>query len=62
MQVCCHMGRMELAKKMIMEALSLLKRQFPKTSVGAFVKSQVEKLPCAAYVSRRASSLPQEAR
>lgn len=56
------MGRMELAKKMIMEALSLLKRQFPKTSVGAFVKSQVEKLPCAAYVSRRASSLPQEAR
>ncbi|XP_050769781.1 adenylate cyclase type 10-like [Gymnogyps californianus] len=61
-EVCCLMGRMKLAKKMIREALSLLKRQFPKTSVGAFVKSQVEQLPCAAYVSRRASSLPQEAR
>ncbi|KAM6106964.1 adenylate cyclase type 10, partial [Phoenicopterus ruber ruber] len=39
-EVCCHMGRMKLAKKMTKEALSLLKRQFPRTSVGAFVKSQ----------------------
>ncbi|KAM6234893.1 adenylate cyclase type 10-like [Spheniscus humboldti] len=61
-EVCCHMGRLKLAKKMIRKALSLLKRQFPQTSVGAFVKSQVEKFPCAAYVARRASSLPQEAR
>ncbi|KAF1572969.1 UNVERIFIED_CONTAM: Adenylate cyclase type 10, partial [Eudyptes pachyrhynchus] len=61
-EVCCHMGRLKLAKKMIRKALSLLKRQFPQTSVGAFVKSQVEKFQCAAYVARRASSLPQEAR
>lgn len=56
------MGRLKLAKKMVRKALSLLKRQFPQTSVGAFVKSQVEKFQCAAYVARRASSLPQEAR
>ncbi|KAK4809486.1 hypothetical protein QYF61_014798 [Mycteria americana] len=61
-EVCCHLGRMKLAKKMIREALSLLKRQFPRTSVGAFVESQAEELQCAAYVARRASSLPQEAR
>ncbi|XP_074874611.1 adenylate cyclase type 10-like [Buteo buteo] len=61
-EVCWHMGRMKLAKKMLREALSLLGRQFPRTSIGAFVKSQVEKLPCASYVARRASSLPQEAR
>ena len=47
---------------MILEALSLLKRKFPRTTVGALVKSQVEKLQCAAYVARRAASLPQEAR
>ncbi|XP_076219588.1 adenylate cyclase type 10-like [Aptenodytes patagonicus] len=61
-EVCCHMGRLKLAKKMIRKALSLLKRQFPRTSVGAFVKPQLEKFQCAAYVARRASSLPQEAR
>ncbi|XP_074936351.1 adenylate cyclase type 10-like [Phalacrocorax aristotelis] len=61
-EVCYRMGRMELAKKMILEALSLLKRKFPRTTVGALVKSQVEKLQCAAYVARRAASLPQEAR
>ncbi|KAK1191010.1 ADCYA cyclase, partial [Pygoscelis papua] len=61
-EVCCHMGRLKLAKKMVRKALSLLKRQFPQTPVGAFVKSQVEKFQCAAYVARRASSLPQEAR
>lgn len=53
---------MKLAKKMIREALSLLKRQFPQTCIGALVKSQVEKFQCAAYVARRAASLPQEAR
>lgn len=47
---------------MIREALSLLKRQFPRTSLGAFVQSQVEKLPRAAFVASRESSLPQEAR
>ena len=62
MQICCHLGRMKLSKKMTRESLSLLKRQFPRTSVGAFVESQVEKLQCAAYAARRASSLPQEAR
>ncbi|KAM6032727.1 adenylate cyclase type 10-like isoform 1-T1 [Theristicus caerulescens] len=61
-EVCCRMGRMKLAKKMMREALRLLKRPFPRTSVGAFVRSQVEKLPCAAFAARRASSLPQEAR
>ncbi|KAM9264318.1 adenylate cyclase type 10-like [Morus bassanus] len=61
-EVCCRTGRMKLAKKMIREALSLLKRQFPRTCIGALVKSQVEKLQCAAYVARRAASLPQEAR
>ncbi|XP_049653417.1 adenylate cyclase type 10-like [Accipiter gentilis] len=61
-EVCWHMGHMKLAKKMLREALSLLGRQFPRTSIGAFVKSQVEKLPCASSVSRRVSSLPQEAR
>ncbi|XP_074994617.1 adenylate cyclase type 10-like [Calonectris borealis] len=61
-EACWRMGRVKLAKKMIRKALSLLKRHFPRTIVGAFVKSQVEKLPCAAYVARRASSLPQEAR
>ncbi|XP_054667428.1 adenylate cyclase type 10-like [Grus americana] len=60
-EVCCHMGRTKLAKKMIRKALCLLRRHFPRTSVQAFAKSQVEKLPCAAYVARRASSLPQEA-
>ncbi|KAM6414148.1 adenylate cyclase type 10 [Rhynochetos jubatus] len=57
-EVCCHMGYMKLAKKMIRKALSLLRRQFPKTSVGVVVKFCVETLPWA----RRASSLPQEVR
>ncbi|KAM9593452.1 adenylate cyclase type 10-like [Morphnus guianensis] len=61
-EVCWRMGHVKLAKKMLREALSLLGRQFPRTSTGAFVKSRVEKLPCATYVARRASSLPQEAR
>ncbi|XP_014816193.1 PREDICTED: LOW QUALITY PROTEIN: adenylate cyclase type 10 [Calidris pugnax] len=60
-EVCCHMNRLKLAKKMIRKALSLLKRHFPRSSLGAFIKSQVEKLPCAAFV-RRAASLPQEIR
>ncbi|KAM9593499.1 adenylate cyclase type 10-like [Morphnus guianensis] len=61
-EVCWRMGHVKLAKKTLREALSLLGRQFPRTSMGAFVKSQVEKLPYATYVARRASSLPQEAR
>ncbi|XP_074994612.1 adenylate cyclase type 10-like [Calonectris borealis] len=54
-----RMGRVKLAKKMIRKALSLLKRQFPRTILGAFVKSQVEKLPCAAWQhsSQRQNSL-----
>ncbi|KAM6360701.1 adenylate cyclase type 10, partial [Pluvialis apricaria] len=61
-EVCWRMQHTKLAKKMIREALSLLKRQFPRTSIGTFVRSQVEKLPWAAYVARRASSLPQKDR
>ncbi|XP_075594672.1 adenylate cyclase type 10 [Balearica regulorum gibbericeps] len=60
-EVCCHMGRTKLAKKMIGVALCLLRRHFPRTSVRAFAKSQVEKLPSASYDARRASSLPQDA-
>lgn len=56
------MQRTKLAERMIREALSLLKRQFPRTCVGAFLKRQVEKLPWPAYAARRASSLPQEDR
>uniref|UniRef100_A0A672TKS7 Guanylate cyclase domain-containing protein n=1 Tax=Strigops habroptila TaxID=2489341 RepID=A0A672TKS7_STRHB len=59
-EVCCCVGRMELAKKMISKALSLLGRPFPQTCTGVFVRSQVEKLQRATYVARRASSLPQE--
>ncbi|KAM6336772.1 adenylate cyclase type 10 [Alca torda] len=58
-EVCWCMRRLQLAKKMMREALSLLKRNFPRTSLGAFVKAQVEKLPCAAYVRRAASLLPE---
>ncbi|XP_068264110.1 adenylate cyclase type 10-like [Nyctibius grandis] len=61
-EVCCQWGRMKLSEKMTREALRLLKRQFPRTSVGAFVKSKVEKFLGAAYVPKRASSLPEEAR
>ncbi|XP_052635419.1 adenylate cyclase type 10-like [Harpia harpyja] len=61
-EVCWHMGHMKLAEKLLRKALSLLGRQFPQTSTGTFVRSQVEKLPCATCVARRASSLPQEAR
>ncbi|NXF41816.1 ADCYA cyclase, partial [Nyctibius bracteatus] len=61
-EVCCQMGRRKLAEKMTREALRLLRRQVPDTSVGAFVKSKVEKLLGATYVPRRASSLPQETR
>ncbi|KAM9593456.1 adenylate cyclase type 10-like [Morphnus guianensis] len=38
-EVCWRMGHVKLAKKMLREALSLLGRQFPRTSMGAFVKS-----------------------
>ncbi|XP_033928991.1 adenylate cyclase type 10-like [Melopsittacus undulatus] len=60
-EVCCAVGRMELAKKMITKALSLLGRPFPRNRAEDFVRSQVEKLQRAAHVAGRASSLPQEA-
>ncbi|XP_061320284.1 adenylate cyclase type 10-like [Pezoporus flaviventris] len=60
-EVCYGVGRTELAKKMIRKALSLLGRPFPRNRAEDFVRSQVEKLQCAAYVARRASSLPQKA-
>ncbi|PKK20862.1 adenylate cyclase 10 (soluble) [Columba livia] len=59
---CCHIGHRKLAKKTIRKALSLLKRQFPRTSVEAFVTSQIEKLQWPAYTARRASCLPEDAR
>ncbi|XP_065512968.1 adenylate cyclase type 10 [Caloenas nicobarica] len=61
-EVCCRMGHVKLAKKTIRKALSLLKRQFPRTSIGAFVTSQKEKLQWPAYAARRVSLLPQKAR
>ncbi|KAK2521054.1 hypothetical protein Q9966_013157 [Columba livia] len=61
-KVCCHIGHRKLAKKTIRKALSLLKRQFPRTSVEAFVTSQIEKLQWPAYTARRASCLPEDAR
>ena len=48
LQVCWCMQRLQLAETMMREALSLLRRNFPETSPGAFVKAQVEKLPCVA--------------
>ncbi|XP_063178297.1 adenylate cyclase type 10-like [Chroicocephalus ridibundus] len=59
-QVCWCMQRLRLAETMMREALSLLRRNFPETSPGAFVKAQVEKLPCVAYV--RAACLLQKGR
>ena len=60
LQVCWCMQRLQLAEKMMREALSLLRRNFPETFLGAFVKAQVEKLPCVAYV--RAACLLQKGR
>ncbi|XP_074464819.1 adenylate cyclase type 10-like [Larus michahellis] len=60
-EVCWCMQRLQLAEKMMREALSLLRRNFPETFLGAFVKAQVEKLPCVAYV-RRAACLLQKGR
>ncbi|XP_062989255.1 adenylate cyclase type 10 [Elgaria multicarinata webbii] len=41
-EVCYNMGQITLAKKLIRKALSLLKRSFPMTIVGAFFMSMVE--------------------
>ncbi|OPJ82511.1 adenylate cyclase type 10 [Patagioenas fasciata monilis] len=61
-KVCCHTGHRKLAKKMIRKALRVFKRQFPRTSIGAFVTSQIAKLQWPAYTARRASCLPEDAR
>ncbi|XP_033006969.1 adenylate cyclase type 10 [Lacerta agilis] len=41
-EVSYNMGQINLAKKLLKKALSLLKRSFPMTIVGAFFKSMVE--------------------
>ncbi|XP_025029972.1 adenylate cyclase type 10 [Python bivittatus] len=41
-EVCYNMGQITLAKKLMKKALSLLKRSFPITIVGAFFMSMVE--------------------
>ncbi|XP_044295320.1 adenylate cyclase type 10 [Varanus komodoensis] len=41
-EVSYNMGQINLAKKLMRKALSLLKRSFPKTIVGAFFMSMVE--------------------
>lgn len=62
-QVCCNLGRVKLAKKMTRRALSLLKKRFPQTRAGAFVKSLWERFQGALCApNRRTPSLPPEAR
>ncbi|KAM6111150.1 adenylate cyclase type 10 [Pterocles gutturalis] len=60
-EVCFRMGHKELAEKMIRKALKLFKLSFPRTSLGALAKSQLEKLQRVASVIRRAFCIPQEA-
>ncbi|XP_066844000.1 adenylate cyclase type 10 isoform X2 [Anser cygnoides] len=62
-EVCCNLGRVKLAKKMTRRALSLLKKRFPQTRAGAFVKSLWERFQGALCApNRRTPSLPPEAR
>ncbi|KAM9167046.1 adenylate cyclase type 10-like [Mergus octosetaceus] len=62
-EVCCNLGRVGLAKKMTRQALSLLKKRFPQTRAGAFVKSLWERFQGALCdTNRRTPSLPLEAR
>ncbi|XP_032062250.1 adenylate cyclase type 10-like [Aythya fuligula] len=62
-EVCCNLGRVGLAKKTTRQALSLLKKRFPQTRAGAFVKSLWERFQGAlCATNRRTPSLLLEAR
>ncbi|XP_068808647.1 adenylate cyclase type 10-like [Struthio camelus] len=60
-EVCYNMGCMELAKKTLRKALSLLKRKLPLTSAGVVFQFLLEKSERASHRKNKESSLHQEA-
>lgn len=60
-QVCYNVGRVELAKTTLRKALSLLGREFPGTSAGAFFQLLLEQSAHASRQKSRGSCPPAEA-
>ncbi|XP_032297394.1 adenylate cyclase type 10-like [Coturnix japonica] len=61
-EVCRNLQHTKLAKTMCRQALSLLKKNFPQTTVGACVRSLWERLHSAFQARSRMSSRPRAVR